>query len=69
MLRRGEHHIRNGYGLMQPTAKSDGVALFDEAWIFDRNEIVNHDRELYSVASLCRGDMLHVAGNAPGGAE
>src|SRR5271166_1803625 len=41
----------------------------DERLIFDRNEIVNQDRELYSVTPLRLRNMLHVVRNSPTGAK
>src|SRR5580692_10017767 len=69
MLRRGEHHIRNRYGLLKPIAKLNDVMLLDQRFIFDRNEIVNQSRESDPVAALCFGDIFHIVRNAPAGAE
>src|SRR5262249_29232922 len=41
----------------------------DKRLILDRNEIVDQNRELYSVTPLHLGNMFHVAGNSPAGAE
>src|SRR5215467_6986307 len=41
----------------------------DERLILDRNEIVDQNREPYSITPLHLGNMLHVAGNSPAGAK
>ena len=41
----------------------------DKRFIFDWNEIVNHDGELYSIAPLRFSKVLHIVGNPPTGAE
>src|SRR3984893_11319916 len=38
---------------------------FDERLIFNRNDVVNQDRELYSVTPLRFSNMLHVVRNSP----
>src|ERR1700726_584542 len=38
---------------------------FDERLIFNRNNVVNQDRELYSVTPLRFSNMLHVVRNSP----
>src|SRR5260370_40361874 len=69
MLGNGQHHIRSGDSFLKPVSKLNHVQLFNKRFIFDRNQIVNQDRELYPVAPLRGGDMLHIAGNSPTGAK
>src|ERR1700722_5444809 len=69
MFRHGEHHVRNRHGLLKPIAELNDVPLFDEGFIFYRNEIMNEDRELDPVAPLRLAHMLHIVRNAPTGAK
>src|SRR6476619_898403 len=69
MLGYGKHHIRSGDSFLKPVSKLNNVQLFNKRSVFDRNEIVNQDRELYAVAPLRGGDMLHIVGNSPAGAK
>src|SRR5208282_5755011 len=43
--------------------------LLYKSFIFDWNKIVNQDREPDAVAPLRFGDMLHIVGNPPTGAQ
>ena len=45
------------------------VPSFNEGFVFDRNEIMNEDREPDPVAPLRFGDMLHIIRHPPTGAE
>src|SRR5579864_8142852 len=69
MLRYREHHIRDGYGSVKPIFELNNVPLLDERFIFDRNEIIDHERELDAVTPLRFGDMLYIVRNSPTGAE
>src|SRR5262249_844749 len=65
MLRVGEYDIRKRYGISKPIAKLNGVTWFDIRFMFDRNEIVNQDSELYSVTPLRFSNILRVVRNSP----
>jgi hypothetical protein len=69
IVRVGEHDIRNSYGISKPTAKLNSVTRLDKRFILNRNEIVEEDRELYSVTSLRVSNRLDVAGNSPTGSN
>src|SRR5262252_1838753 len=69
MLRDGEDHIRVGYHFMKPFLKLDDVPIFDQRSVFNRNHIVNQNREPDPVPLLGGSDMLYVARETPGGAK
>src|SRR5580704_5937844 len=69
MFRRGEYHIGDRQRLLQPITKLHDMALFDQRFIFERNEIVNQRREFYAVAPFRFGDVLDVMRHTPAGAE